>query len=331
MFEIIRFINKRSFSGKLITTLVLFLLIGLSRFCFNPTSIEHPVNDAKYFKAYVEYFRGEEPSYVIRPASNWRMLVPFIAAKFPFKPIIAINLVNLIGLALGLVFLYKSILLLGINEGLAWLGCWVFICSFPMFYYSAIGYIDPGVMPFISAGIYFTLRENLTGIIFCLIIGALAKETIIILLPFVLLFNFPKHPLRAISWTILLLMLFIGINILLRTHSFVSPGEQNPLFWQFSTQAILHNANRLNSYLAPMLSFGLPGLLFLWYSYKTGWNRIQKDPLFIATWGMFAGAIFLFGISVIATVCDGRIIWLNNYALIIVCATHLNNRLNLPF
>ncbi len=326
MFEIIPFTNKQPFYTKLAFTVLLFLLVTLPRFNRHSLIVDRPLNDARYFKAYVEYFRGETPSDVIRPASNWRILVPILAALLPFEPLTSVNIVNCVCIALSLLFLFKSICYFAQNTAVAWFGCWLFIFSFPTFYYTAIGYIDPGVMLFVSLGIYVTITQQLWALILTFTIGALAKETIIVLLPFVLVYNWFINSKQALRWSILLFVLYMVINIILRQYAYTSPEANNPIFWTFSTQAIWLNAHRFNSYAAPLLSFGLPGLLFLWLNKKMGWLMIKHTPLFLASWAMLIGIVFVFGTTVVTTYCDGRIIWIAYYPLILASMVELDTR-----
>lgn len=317
MLTIIRFAGRLSFTQKLIFTSVLFLLVTVPRFNRNSFIVERPLNDAQYFKAYVEYFRGETPSYFIRPASNWRMLVPAVASVLPFEPITAINIIDLICLAVSIYFLYKSMKFLHIEENLNWIGCWLFIFSFPTFYYTTIGYVDPGVMLFISMAMYFSLTQCLRWLLPAFILGALTKETIIIALPFTFMYTWYNNKQRAIVWTLLILAVYLVENYLIRQYAYVTPGERSPAFWGLSMEAVWMNAHRLNSYLAPILSFGIPGVLFLWVNKKMGWVNIKQSPLMIATWALLLGVLAVFITTVIATYCDGRMIWHAYYALII--------------
>lgn len=329
MLAIIRFTERFSFTRKLIFTAVLFLLITLPRFNRNSFIVERPLNDALYFKAYVEYFRGETPSYYIRPASNWRMLVPAAASVLPFDPLTAINITNLLCLAVSVYVLYKSMRLLSIHESLGWLGCWLFIFSFPTFYYTTIGYVDPGVMLFISMAVYFTLAQQPLLLVLSFILGALAKETIIIALPFTLVYTWYHHKQKALLWTTLIAIIYLVENYLIRQYAYVTPGERNPSFWGLSADAVWMNAKRLNSYLAPLLSFGIPGAAFLWINKRAGWIQVKQSPLIMATWALLLGVLLVFITTVIATYCDGRMIWHAYYALIIATMWGIQHRFNI--
>jgi peptidoglycan/LPS O-acetylase OafA/YrhL len=74
------------------------------------------------------------------------------------------------------------------------------------------------------------------------------------------------------------------------------------------------------------LSFGLPGILFLWLNKKMGWLMVKHTPLFLATWAMLIGIVFVFGTTVVTTFCDGRIIWIAYYPLLLASMVELDSR-----
>ncbi len=304
---------------------LLFLLITLPRFNRNTVLVDRPLNDAAYFIAYVEHFRGETPSTVIRPASNWRMLVPLLAAPLPFSPLTAINVINLCFLAGSIFFLFKSMKHIGVQSVWCWVGVLLFTVSFPTFYYTTIGYVDPGVLFFVITAVYFTLTGQFIGILLSVIIGALAKETIIVAFPFIAVYTWYQNKNTAIGWMLILCVCFLIENILIRKYAYVSAGELNPSFWGFSIDALRLNATRFNSYAAPLLSFGIPGILFLLLQ-RTPTTTEQNKPLLYAAWMTLAGTLTIFGTTVVATYCDGRIIWLSSGVLIIASMHMLNKR-----
>ncbi len=303
----------------------LFLLVTLPRFNRNTLLVNRPLNDASYFIAYVEHFRGETPTNVIRPASNWRMLIPLLAAPLPFTPLTAINIINLCFLAGSIFFLFKSMKQIGIHSVWCWVGILLFTVSFPTFYYTTIGYVDPGVLFFVTTAIYFTLTQQFVGILLSVVIGALAKETIIVAFPFIIVYTWYHHKNTSILWAIVLCVIFLAENIIIRKYAYVSAGELNPTFWVFSLTALKLNLERFNSYAAPLLSFGIPGILFLRLQRKQ--DKITNNkPLLYASWATLTCVIAIFATTVFATYCDGRVIWLSSGVLIIASMHMLNKR-----
>lgn len=317
VFQLAGLLHKRSNFSLLALTLGIILIMVLPRFNRNSAIVERPMNDARYFVAYVEHFRGLEPSDVIRPASNWRIGVPFIAAYLPFSPLTAINIVNIIALTLAVYILFLSLRELRVANGYCWLGCWLFLISFPTFYYTGIGYVDPGVLPFISLMVYASLRKHFLFAMLAITAGALTKETIVLLVPFYFILGVLEK--RKYIWlqSAVLLFQFGLINLLLRKYAFVSPGEHNPAFWSVSAYAVMANITRLNSYLAPLLSLGLPALFFYLYLKYFAPPDIIKSVLVRAVLFSLPGFVLVFLLTFITTYCDGRIIWQAYFLLIL--------------
>lgn len=310
------FLAKKSILWLLTVTLVLFIGVTSVRFNRNTTLVNRPLNDARYFIAYVEYFRGDVLSDVIRPASNWRLLVPLVASVLPLSPLSAINVTNQLLLLLSLVILYQSMLLVGINKGYVWLGLMLFILSFPTFYYTTIGYIDPGVMFFVSICIYAVLAQKVAMLILGFTIGFLAKEAIVVVIPFAVVYQFMQgKPKKAIGLAILLTVLYVALSYLVRQYAYITPGEKNNLFWVANSSNILLNINRINSLLAPILSLGLVGFL---YALSIKYQTIIKSPLQLATLALVVTAIAMYAFAFITTFADGRPFWLAYYPMIIV-------------
>lgn len=310
------FLAKKSILWLLTVTLVLFIGVTSVRFNRNTTLVNRPLNDARYFIAYVEYFRGDVLSDVIRPASNWRLLVPLVASVLPLSPLSAINVTNQLLLLLSLVILYQSMLLVGINKGYVWLGLMLFILSFPTFYYTTIGYIDPGVMFFVSICIYAVLAQKVAMLILGFTIGFLAKEAIVVVIPFAVVYQFMQgKPKKAIGLAILLTVLYVALSYLVRQYAYITPGEKNNLFWVANSSNILLNINRINSLLAPILSLGLVGFL---YALTIKYQTIIKSPLQLATLALVVTAIAMYAFAFITTFADGRPFWLAYYPMIIV-------------
>lgn len=323
MFAFTQLISKLPQGVKIGLTLLLFLMVTLPRFNRNSIIVERPLNDARYFIAYVEYFRGETPSDVIRPASNWRMLVPMAASLLPFDPLTSINLINLLCFGIALFYLFRSSIALEIPSALAWLSCWLSIVSFPGFYYTTIGYVDPGALLFIAAGTYFTINGKLVGVLICLIAGTFAKETIGLLIPFYAGYHYLRQKQRTIWITIILMLFFGATNVLIRQYAYITPGANNPGFWGFSMDAFYLNAKRFNSYAAPLLSLGVPALLFCFSLYRSGIRTAMQTPIMLATLLSFCAALSLTLLVSFATVVDGRTLWMVNGMLLLASLSYL--------
>ena len=314
--HIAQFLSGKSIIWLCFVTLCLFVAVTSIRFNRNTALVNRPLNDARYFVAYVEHFRGETPSDVIRPASNWRMLVPYVASVLPLKPLTAINITNQILLLLSMVLLYYSMLQLGIGKGYVWLGLMLFNISFPAFYYTSIGYVDAGVMFFVSAGIYTTLKKWWWLLLIAFSTGFLAKESIVVLIPFVAVYNWLQHKKKqAVLIALLLALIYVIESYLVRQYAYITPGEKNNLFWVVNADNISLNLHRINSLLAPILTLGLVGLIYLLNIKLT--LKINR-PLAWASLAMLACCLAMYAFAFITTFADGRPLWLAYYAMIIL-------------
>lgn len=326
--QIADYLNQKSNTSLLVLFFILFIGVTSVRFNRNTALINRPLNDARYFIAYVEHFRGETPSDVIRPASNWRMLVPFVAAQLPLEPLTAINITNQLLLLLSLLFLFQSLSKIGIDKGYKWLALFLFVISFPTFYYTTIGYVDAGVMCFVSLGIWATLSSNWWALLLAFAIGFLAKESIIVLLPFTAAYYWILNERKkAIGLTIVLLAIYILESYLVREFAYLTPGEKNNLFWKVDLQNIQLNLSRINSLLAPVLSLGVVGLIYLWSVIQTK-STLIKNPLAVASLALLLTTFAMYGFAFITTFADGRPIWLAYYGMLLVSMQQLQQAKN---
>lgn len=326
MDRIQNWLGTLSQQSKIVFTAILLLTVALPRFNDNHILVKNISYDAKYFIAYVEYFRGQQPSAPVRPASNWRIFVPAVASVLPFAPNTSVNIINLLCISLSLVLLFSINSQLGVSETVNWLCMWLYIFSFPVFYYSTITYTDPGVILFITLGVYACINSNFGLMLICIFFGSLAKESILELIAYYFFYHLFPNRINAFRQSLILFSLYIVINILLRTYAPIVPKETSPpLLWTFSKASFLHNFYRLNSWLALPLSFGVCGFFFLYTMGKTGLKNSWENPLQrAATMGLLC-AFGLFVISYCTTVADGRLIWQTYSFMIPAIAVYFSN------
>lgn len=321
--SIAQFLSNKSILWLCLVTLTLFVIITSVRFNRNNAIVNRPLNDARYFIAYVEHFRGETPSDVIRPASNWRMLVPFMAASLPLEPLTAINIINQILLFLSMLMLYNSMLYLKISKGYVWLGLMLFSVSFPAFYYTTIGYVDAGVMFFVSTCIYATLKQSWWLFMVSFVLGFLAKESIVVVLPFAVVYLFVQgNRKNAIALGLILIATYLAESYWVRQYAYLTPGEKNNMFWVINPENIGYNLNRINSLLAPILTLGLVGLIYL-FSIKSSIKT--NKALTWASLFLVATTLAMYAFAFITTYADGRPFWLAYFPMIMVSMVGLQS------
>ena len=293
------------------------MLISGIRFNRNPGIVERELGDAAYYVAYVQYWQSIPSEHPLIIPFSWRPLAPALASLLPFSPMTALNVVNMGFLILGLVFLDKTLALLGVGAPWQMRGDLLYIFSFPVFYYGTIGYIDPCLVGWVSVGIYLILKEKwglLTGL---LIVGMLTKEGIIILIPpavvkYYFSHTWPKALIMAWVWG----GVYVGVGIALQRlapgSESEAPGTHAVSFWNPYWDILAYNAQRVNAYLSGLLTLGLPGGLFLLGAFKNGrsWTKTikQQTHLQVLLIGI-GGVMATYAYSWVSAYADGRILW----------------------
>ncbi|RME76505.1 MAG: hypothetical protein D6784_05700 [Chloroflexi bacterium] len=279
------------------------------------------LGDAAQYVAFTQYFRNNIPASDLIVPFVYRPLVPFVAAQLPFSPMTAINIINLLGLLGGLVFLDKLLSTLNISQRFQMLGNLMFVFSFPTFYYATIGYIDPVLIGFLILGTYFIFVEKWVFLIFVIGVGALAKETILLLLPVLTTYLLITGKLWTKQGVSLPLGgLVYGLSIyLVRAYSPVSVLN---FVWMPSMERFWFNILRPRSYISFLLTFGIPGILALSIFYPKNQHlilsrwRVITLPLIVG----YLLSITLFFYSMFSAYADGRFIW-TSYPFSIPLAT----------
>lgn len=293
---------------------VLFLLLVASlRFNRNDWVISRSLGDAAFFIANVEKARGiESTTYPYKRPFNERILGTTLASFIPSSPLTAINLTNLAFLLAAIYFLFKVLRESGISENLSWLGIYLFIFSFPTFYYSTIGYIDPTVLACIFAGFWAALTGKPYFFLAAIFVGSFAKENIIILVPLALAIAFTTRQKKWVLYASLGLLLIISVNLITRNVLSETASIDWKPFWEPSSFRSLVNLQRPNFYISTVLSWGIP-LFVCCYYFLTHTRQIFssfKDdlPIFagIAT---IAGATFY---MITSAFPDGRNVWVSS-------------------
>ncbi len=306
---------------KIVVTALFFMTMVLPRFNGNQLLVKQEPYDLKYFKAYVEYFRDQPLTAPLRPATNWRFLVPYLASKIPFDAVTSINLVNCVFLILSLVVFYKTLELLKVEPNKIWQSLWLFILSFPMFYYSTIGYVDASLFFFIALSIYFTITNKPGLFLLSILLGLCVKETVAMAIPFYLFYHLKTDRKKAIYTSLLAIISFVILFYLIKKIAPVSIEGSENNFWKFDLANMKNNFFRINTWLSFILSFGFLGLVFLIEIRKLSTYKILGNQLILSCLVCMAGAFFFYSLSYFSTVADGRVIWLTYFYLIIIWNT----------
>jgi len=216
----------------------------------------------------VDYFRTGHVNEILLSkhsiAANWRPLFPLIASFLPFVPITSMSLLGILSISLSVLLLKLTMMRIGVRTKFIYNTLFLYIFSFPVFYYTTIGYVDPGLILMLTTGIYLIISEKYILFLACLGLGVFMKEGIIVLLPFFWLYIFYRKMPKLINilWVSMSLFVCVFMSIITRVVSInVSSGYQ--LFWSTSTEMLIYNLNRMNSWMSFILVMGIPLLLLL--------------------------------------------------------------------
>lgn len=287
---------------------ILLLLISV-RFNRNTLIFNRHLGDAAHFISNVDYFRGDKISYTLGPPHNERILVTLVASILPFDAMTAINVVNVIFILFALYTLYLLLVASGIRDDLVWIGLYLFVISFPTFYYSTIGYVDSGVLAMIFLGLLALYRENHLLFLFSILLGTLAKEGIILLIPVALGFAYSKSQKKWVFTAIAGLVLCIGISLAIKANMPSTRFKNELIYFKYLPWRLESNLTRSHFYLSSIWSFGIPGMVLLYFFYTKRRQilmRWKQDlPLWIGTLGGWAMWFY----SLFSAHSDGRFFW----------------------
>jgi hypothetical protein len=300
--------KKISWKNPLVLV-VCFLIVVSVRFNRNDFLVKRNLGDAAFYIGNVEYLRGDKITYALCAPFNERLLVTVLAAPLPFSPMTSINVVNVLFLLLSIYSLYKLLNFFKLSERSVWAGLYMFVLSFPTFYYGTIGYIDSGVLLMIFVGTYAIYKEQPWIYLLAILLGTLAKEGIILLVPVAVAYAYSRNKPLWYGFAIAGLALYFLVWGAVKYYIPNSHGETPLLFWQPISWRLVDNLTRLHAYLSSILSFGIPGVLCLaflaakYQNVKAQWK--QDLPLLTG----FLGGCALWFYSIFSAHTDGRFFW----------------------
>ena len=254
----------------------------------------------------VRYYRGEIAKNQLSTPFAYRVGVPYVAALLPIRdPMTALNCLNYIGLALVLFFLHGTMRAMGYGFRETVFGDFIFVFSFPVFYYGSIGMVDPVWLTVLSAGLFCLYRQQWMWLCVVTTLGAFIRETTIVLVVVAAAHLVVKRPRRWLWIMILVALAFLlpSIGVRWAFH------DLDHYVWKPSL-SYLHQNLRLRAVAAMVLSLGLPGILTLvWLIRKRCKNLTASPEIWVP---MLVGILCAFGLSAFAFVAayaDGRFLW----------------------
>jgi hypothetical protein len=303
--------SKSSIWQSPVVLIILFLLIVGVRFNRNSWLVKRDLHDAAFYISNVKFFRGDTtPPYALWAPFNERLLVTLAAAPLPFDAMTSINIVNVLFLLIAIYFLYKTLLLYDLNKKLIWTGLYLFAISFPTFYYSTIGYIDSGVLLMIFMGNYAILTNRPPLFLLAVVLGTLAKEGIVLLVPVAVAYAYSTKNRRWYAYALLALVLYLVVWGAVKRHMPNTHGTTPLLFWKPIGWRIADNLTRPNFYLSSLFSFGIPWSLMLVFLV---WRRNELKHFYRSDLPLLTGAFFGFMLwvySIFSAHADGRFFWI---------------------
>lgn len=266
------------------------------------------LGDSKEYISIVEYYKGNIAVDSLNTPFTYRAAVPYLASKMPFKPMTALNIINVISLIISYFFLFQLLQFLKFNDIEKIIGSFLYIISFPLYYYGAIGYLDPVFILFITGGVYFLIVKNYTMTTLFLVMGTFVKETIIILLLLMILDYFLNSKRNRNDLVILTISGIAFVLVFGLTRKLI-PISSNFL-WIPNLDTFNDNIHRIRTFSSYLLSFGIPGILstFFILRMKNFESIIEKRLRNLLVSG-FILTNLLFVYAMFSAYSDGRFIW----------------------
>ena len=265
--------------------------------------------DVYQYITYVKYFRDQKTADSLEAPFSYRPVVPFLASYIPANPMMALNLINILSLVVGLIYLILILWDLGFNTHLQFAGGIFYVFSFPVFYNGAIGLIDPLSLCLILIGLYYLLKQKYWLTSFSIIIGIFTKENIVLLLPFIFgLFAMNKSSIK--NKLQIGLLLFILLSLILILPRFIDPSHHSYV-WSPSFGLLVANISRPKTYLSFLLTFGFIGILAVVICWKYWFGDHHYNPKLLPFILGFVGALAYYGYSLVSAYSDGRFVWMS--------------------
>jgi len=280
--------------------------------------------DMKHYLNLVGYFRGTQALETVAPPFAYRPLVPYLASRLPWDPLLSFNLVNVAAISLTLPVIFFMFGRMGFAFEYRIIGCLLYAVSFPVFYYGPSGYLDATAMLII----FLIVMSRIVEWDFLLplwgVAGGLTKETVVMVFPFLLAHMWiqPRQKVSGYVWLALGMLAYAGAVHGAR----VAFGSGLPFAWNPEGVFIAKNLVRVKTYVSFVLAFGLPG----WFASKYLFKVLRKDvDRTLVPWmiGMASG-LALFGYSFVSAYADGRFVWTAYPFMIGLSLQYFRNRMN---
>jgi len=282
--------------------------------------------DHHQYYALVDYFRGEAPFWYADAPFNKRLLVPLLASVLPFERGFSLNLINAILLYLGFAFAFRTISRQFVPPKVAFYIVLLHIFSFPVFYYSVVGFIDASLVGWMMISLSLLLEGRINWFCLAVAIGVFLKESIIIvfacgLLYFVLTRNWRQAAL-------LLVLYAAAYYLLLEMMKLLNYGIPYSYSWNVEIETLQKNLARRRTYLSFLFS-AYPSLplfaLGIYYFVQNKFAEQDRKIVLVSLAGCLL-VLALYVYSLFVAYSDGRFLYPAIAFSIFLSATIAKNR-----
>ncbi len=184
----------------------------------------------------------------------------------------------------------------------------MFVFSFPTFYYTTVGYVNPVLVCLLTLGLYFLLANKWMRFTLVLVTGVFVKETIVLLIFVAAVYLvltrriFSRQGLMLPGTLVAFALATYAARKIVPVDSAVG--------WSPILEIFQSNVLRPRSWLSFLLTFGIPGVLtlFIFRYRKSPWSQEHFAEIGTLLSGVII-SIILFGYAMLSAFADGRFIW----------------------
>lgn len=311
------------------TLILLLVFVSLPRFNWRPlpdllnSFVGGKPFDVEQYEKYVSYFRGNQiAGEELESPFSHRPLIPFLASLLQFDELTSLNLINILIISVGLIYLLKFLWSLKFSNKSVFIGGLLFVVSFPTFYYTTSGYIDASLVGMILIFNYLLYTNKYYIFLIFFLIASLIKETVIVTFPAIVVYlYFNEKGVNKYYKILFPIILFFLIQSLIKYYA---PSKNN-FFWKPNFETIIYNLERIKTYLSFILTLGVPGFFTILNLINFKKFFIPYEIFLSLIVGALSGFILWF-YSIFTAHSDGRHLWVI-YPYTVPIATNFINYL----
>lgn len=291
--------------------LILAFLVPLPRFNRHCEWLESTLktkasDDVHYINLITHRRTGLPPT--VRAPFAYRFLIPYMAARLPFGPYTSLNMINICLWALACAYMMLYLKGLGLSATVFNAGTLFFTCSFPAFYYTAIGYVDTWPVLCATWALYFwpILAKPLPVFLF-FTLAVVGKESCMALLPFLVASAFVQNPANKSAAIKVMLAGLAGILAATLLARGLAPSHKTDFIWLPNLESMKNNLLKIRTLPSLFLGLGIQGTVVL-AVLAIGRGRqvlMNQWPLLVG----FGGFLVLWGFALVAAYADARPLW----------------------